>query len=210
MPLTLINSQGKESSLASPQDFQSLLGIRYLPHLEMADKRVEKRVYGRVERALKKGWIDAEQRWRGVYFAKEIRKGVALDLTIRWIDGTLGYGLWTNRAIPAQSCVGEYTGILRKRSFFKKWDNHYCFLYPIGEGRRVKYMIDAEGGGNYTRFVNHQENGNLESASVYCDGLVHIVLLAPKEIPAGVQLCYDYGSDYWKKRGLPQGLSPRS
>jgi SET domain-containing protein len=71
-------------------------------------------------------------------------------------------------------------------------------------------VIDAQDFGNHTRFINHSFQGNLEPASVYCDGLMHVIFYANKTIPAGTQLCYDYGEDYWEKRGKPANLICRT
>lgn len=65
-------------------------------------------------------------------------------------------------------------------------------------------MIDAQDSGNHTRFINHSFKPNLEPVSVYFHGLIHIIIYASKTIASGAQLCYDYGEDYWKKRGKPK------
>ena len=105
--------------------------------------------------------------------------------------------------------IGEYTGVLHKRPFFGRWKNLYCFDYNIGEGRKSSFVIDAQDFGNHTRFINHSFQPNVEPVSVYCDGLVHVILYASKAIAAGTQLCYDYGKDYWKKRGKPLDLTTK-
>ncbi len=207
MPIVVQNANGDSFSLASPAEFEQRLGVKYLPHLAFIDEKTQMRVEKRVAKALGKGWITPHQKWLGQYYAKGIRNPSGLDLTIRWIDERIGYGVCTNRDIPAQAYIGEYTGVLRRRRFFGRWQNHYCFSYNIGEARHTPYTIDAEKQGNYTRFINHSEEKNLEAASVYCDGLMHIIFYALVPIPAHTQLCYDYGPDYWKKRRKPIQLT---
>ncbi len=184
----------------------SLFKIGYLCSIGFKDSKTQEKIEKRCAKALRKGWITSRQKWLGDYHAQGIRGNIPLDLTIAWIDEEIGYGVWTNVDIPAQAYIGEYTGILRKRFFCGRWKNHYCFDYNIGEGRSSGYVIDAQDFGNYTRFINHSFEPNLEPVSTYCDGLIHVILYAPKFISAGTQLCYDYGEDYWKKRGIPKQL----
>jgi uncharacterized protein len=206
MPLKVITREGNTLSIHSPKEFESVFSISYLPSVRCIDGKTEGKIEKRCAKALKKEWITPRQKWLGQYYAQAIRGEVHLDLTIAWIDAKIGYGVWTNRDIPAHSYIGEYTGILRKRLFLGRWKNRYCFDYNIGEGRKSSYVIDAQNGANYTRFINHSFEPNIEPVSVYCDGILHVIIYAPKAIAAGTQLCYDYGEDYWKKREKPRVL----
>jgi uncharacterized protein len=206
MPLKVITSERNAFFIHSPQDFEKIFRIGYLPRLEFIDTKSQHKIQKCCEKALSKEWIGPRQKWLGHYYAQGIRGIIHLDLTIAWIDESIGYGVWTNRDIPANTYIGEYTGMLRKRRFFGRWKNLYCFDYNIGEGKRTSFVIDAQDFGNHTRFINHSFEANLEPVSVYCDGLVHVILYASKTIPAGTQLCYDYGKDYWKKRSKPLEL----
>lgn len=203
MPLKVITEEGKSCSIHSPEDFQSILNVTYLSHLQFFDEKIQQKVIRACKKAEEKEKITSRQKWLGAFYAQGIRTTPALDLSICWIDSKVGYGLWTNRNIPPRAYIGEYTGILRKRRFLGRWDNHYCFDYTIGEGRRSSYVIDAVSHGNHTRFINHSAHPNLETASVYCEGLLHIIIYALEEILPSTQLCYDYGADYWKKRKKP-------
>jgi uncharacterized protein len=207
MPLKVIAPEGNTFSIHSPQDFEKIFKVGYLSSVRFGGCKTQDKIEKRCKMAFQKEWITLRQKWLGHYYAQAIRGRVHLDLTIAWIDEKIGFGVWTNVDIPAQAYIGEYTGVVRKRIFFGRWKNRYCFDYNIGEGRRSSYVIDAQDFGNYTRFINHSFEPNLEPVSVYCDGLVHIIVYAPKAIPAGTQLCYDYGDDYWQKRGKPSALS---
>jgi hypothetical protein len=204
MPLKVIAQDGATHPIHSPQDFERVFHVRYLPHLECTNAKVQRKIEKRCVKALAKEWISPHQKWLGAYYAEGIRGKVYLDLTVRWIDDDVGYGVWTNRDIPAQTYIGEYTGMLRKRHFFGRWKNLYCFDYNIGEARESGYVIDALDFGNHTRFLNHSNKPNLEPASVFCDGMLHVIVYAKESVPAGAQLCYDYGEDYWLKRGKPR------
>lgn len=206
MPLKAITERGEASFIHSPQDFENIFRIGYLPSLRFNHKKTENKIKDLCVKAVRKKWITPRQKWLGHYYAHSIQGDVHLDLTIAWINEKVGYGVWTNIDLPAHAYIGEYTGILRKRFFLGRWKNRYCFDYNIGEGRNSGYVIDAQNFGNHTRFINHSFEPNLEPASVICDDLVHVIIYAPKAIPAGSQLCYDYGEDYWQKRSKPVDL----
>ena len=210
MPLKVVTPEGGVYSIHSGQDFEKCFRIRYLAGLQFANSKVQMNIGKRCHRALSKEWISPRQKWLGHYYAEGIRGKIHLDLTIAWIDNIVGYGVWTNRDIPAQTYIGEYTGLLRKRFFFGRWENLYCFDYNIGEGRKSRYVIDAQDFGNHTRFINHSDRPNLEPVSVYCDGLLHVIVYSRDKIQAGAQLCYDYGREYWNRRSEPRILTPTS
>ncbi len=206
MPLQVINREGKTLSIHSPQDFENAFSLRYVSSIQFKDAQTECIIQKRIRKALLKEWITPKQKWLGFYYADGIRGKISMDLTIRWIDEKIGYGLWTNRAISAHTYIGQYAGLLRKRKFWKRWQNLYCFDYNIGERRSSSYVIDAQDHGNHTRFINHSFNPNLEPVSVYYEGKIHVIIYAKKGIPAGSQLCYDYGEEYWEKRAQPENL----
>ncbi len=206
MPLTVTTREGQTLPIHSPNDFEQIFKIGYLPTIRCKDGKTQTNIEKRCAKALKKEWISPKQKWLGHYYADGIRGSLHLDLRIDWIDEKIGYGVFSNKEIPPQAFVGEYAGILRKRKFFGRWLNRYCFDYNIGEGRNSGYVIDAQDFGNHTRFINHSFEPNLEPASVYCDGLMHVVIIALKAIPANTQLCYDYGEDYWKRREKPESF----
>ncbi|HEY2810364.1 MAG TPA: SET domain-containing protein-lysine N-methyltransferase [Rhabdochlamydiaceae bacterium] len=133
------------------------------------------------------------------------------DVTIAWVDAAIGYGVWANDDIPPFTFVGEYTGSLRRPYLFKDLSNYYCFNYYITmsyweRNIRQPYLIDAQRSGNFTRYINHSYKPNLETASIYYQGMLHIVFYAKELIRKGAQLCYDYGPIYWEKRAAPLPL----
>jgi hypothetical protein len=209
MPLKVITRDGETHEVHDPAELEKIFGIRFLNELAFSDPKLKSNVLKRCDKALRKEWITPRQKWLGHFYAEGLHGKIALDLTIKWIDASIGYGVFTNTDIPAQAYIGEYTGILRKRRLFGRWKNHYCFDYNIGEGRRSGYVIDAEKSSNHTRFINHSDTPNLEPAAVYSDGLLHVIVFAIRPIPAGEQLCYDYGEDYWKKRTTPVPINSR-
>ena len=206
MPLKVIAPDKNVCEIHSPADFEKALHIRYLSELQFDSEEIRKIVERKCERALAKEWITPRQKWLGHYYAEGIRGKVALDLAIAWMSEGVGYGLWTNRDILPQTFIGEYTGLLRKRKFWGRWKNRYCFDYTIGPRRSTSLVIDCKNSGNHTRFINHSSHSNLDLVSVYYEGMIHVILIANKAIPAGTQLFYDYGEEYWTKREKPLEL----
>jgi hypothetical protein len=206
MTLHVITPKGSVIALHSPAEFERVFRVCYLSQLQFESEKIRTKMQKLYKKALDNEWITSRQRWLGHYYAQGIRGKMAVDLTIRWIDEKVGYGLWTNRDIPANGFVGEYTGLLRKRRFWGRWKNLYCFDYTVGAGRSSSIVLDCQDFGNHTRFINHSSCPNLKLVSVYCDRMIHVILYANKAIPAGTQLCYDYGEEYWAGRSYLREL----
>lgn len=179
---------------------EELFGIRYLSRLEFANWQVEQWMRKRCLRAHLKGKIDPSAKWLGELHGRELEQGIPLDLTIRWIGKRMGYGLFTNRPLRAWECIGEYTGILRRRNLFLPNVNDYCFMYPRKWVTLKAFTIDSEKQGNYTRFINHSDLPNCEALSAFFGGLFHIIFRTCRAIQSGEELTYDYGEIYWGRR----------
>jgi SET domain-containing protein len=139
-----------------------------------------------------------EETWLGAYFKKEILSATEPDLVIRWIDPIMGWGVFANRDFKKMEYIAEYTGIVKRRSWFRSnTKNSYCFEY-IGP-----YNIDAQEQGGVSRYINHSFQPNLASAFASIANQGHIILYTKEPIKKNTQLCYDYGPDYWKNRKPP-------
>lgn len=174
--------------------------MRYLPHLEFADYRIEKWAKKRCERAEKKGLIGEYTRWLGHLHRKDLEGAYFPDFSIRWVDEKIGYGLFTEASLEESAFVGEYTGILRRRNQPFANINDYCFMYPREWMNFRPLTIDSEKCGNHTRFINHSDRPNLEALSVLFEGVFHIIFRTTEEVAAGSELTYDYGNLYWRNR----------
>ena len=187
-------------------EFKQTMGVDYICELQFATHAIEDKIFQLCEKADRKKWIDPRQKWLGSYYGQDIEQFIVSPTTIAWIDPTFGYGVFANQAIPRHAFVGEYTGIVRKRQFFGRWKNRYCFDYTIGFDRKTPYVIDAKARGNFSRYINHSDHPNLETASVLYKGMMHVIFYAIVDIPQGAQLCYDYGVKYWEGRRQPEKL----
>jgi hypothetical protein len=204
--IKFIPKDSKELALYSEEEFKSLLGVKWLIQLEFLKPSFERKVYRKSQRALKRDFFALKQKWLGTYFAKEIQRGDHPDLLIAWCNERVGFGVFANEDIGKGAYIGQYAGVVRKRR--PNDENGYCFQYNVGDDWESPFIIDAKEKGNYTRFINHSHKSNLEPVSVYLNGAMHIILITLQPIKKGEQLCYDYGPDYWVKRGqIPINLS---
>ena len=176
--------------------------VQYISRLYFADNKVFKAVLKKSQKALTKGLISERSRWRGALYEKELERGYAAPLEIKWLSYEKEYGLVASKDFKKGDYIGEYAGMVRKTSSLDA-KNSYCFEYLIGGEKRSRFTIDAREMGNELRFANHCDEPNCETAEAYALGLLHIILLARKPVKKGEELTYDYGPTYWAKRNCP-------
>jgi len=184
----------------SPEEFQNVVGHCYIPGLVFADENTFRRVREECQSALKNGCITSEMKWLGTFYAEKIRSHSVADVSIRWIDETLGYGLFAEQNMEAGEFIGEYAGVVRRRSLFFRNYNEYCFSYPTSDVNFKKHIIDARNQGNELRYANHSDEPNCEARCVLLDGILYIIVRAARDIAADAQITYDYSHHYWRKR----------
>jgi len=189
----------------SLSEFEKVMGFRWLKALEFQNESITNKIMHRCLRAHKKKELHIQERWLGVRYQKEILEGYIPAINIQWVSEDIGYGVFAEKEMAAGAYIGEYTGLVRKRTPRKDRKNNYCFTYSIGNWRRNPFIIDAKVDGNITRFINHSEEPNLDTLSVFADGIMHIILIARRPIKKKEQLTYHYGDIFWKKR--PQAKS---
>src|ERR1700722_17479555 len=110
--------------------FEELFELSYFPQLEFADWEVESWIRHKCAWAHKKGYIGQLALWLGKLHGHQIEEGDIKDITIRWINENIGYGAFTERPFKKWEFIGEYTGLLRRRSLLFPDLNDYCFMYP--------------------------------------------------------------------------------
>ena len=199
----MINVQLKNSSTMSVYSIKELeeeMNLIWHEQLEFQTDAIVDKVVKKSKRAIKKKELSIREKWLSVRFQKEVSEGYMPNVSIRWIDETLGYGVFAEEDILLGAYIGEYTGLVRKRQKRKDKKNDYCFEYTIGDWIYNPFIIDAKDQGNFTRYINHSEDPNLESLAVYVDEVMHIIFVALKPIKKGSQMCYHYGDYFWKKR----------
>jgi hypothetical protein len=109
--------------------------------------------------------------------------------------GELGYGVYTTAKtqIKKGQYVEEYIGDIRPPDA----ESMYRFVIPPD-----LCVIDAEKGGNWTRFINSGCKPNLKAwASTV--GKRHCILFqASKNIGPGEELLFSYGGEYFERAGF--------
>uniref|UniRef100_A0A452J0G4 Histone-lysine N-methyltransferase NSD3 n=1 Tax=Gopherus agassizii TaxID=38772 RepID=A0A452J0G4_9SAUR len=109
-----------------------------------------------------------------------------------------GWGLRTKRNIKKGEFVNEYVGELIdeeecrlriKRAHENSITNFY--MLTVTKDR----IIDAGPKGNFSRFMNHSCNPNCETQKWTVNGDVRVGLFALRDIPAGMELTFNYNLD---------------
>lgn len=122
------------------------------------------------------------------------------DISIRWIDEQLGYGLFAEKSIQAGDFIGEFCGVIKPVALEEVKDNAYCLLYPTYMGSFQLWVIDALKEGGVLRFANHSDEPNMKMQCLVHEGIQRFFLIAGEQIPPNVQLTWDYGENFWRKR----------
>lgn len=184
----------------SPQEFERIFQVRYLEHLHFHSYNAFKAALRDCPILKRLPFFCREEKILGRELQIELMTGQTADMVIRWIDNTLGYGLFVETALEPGAFIGEYTGVVRKINRFHSDSNEYCFQYPSRFSLFNYHVIDSLREGNILRFLNHSDIPNLKPVCVVDRNLVHVVLIAKRKIKKGEQLTFDYGKDYWKRR----------
>lgn len=184
----------RQVSIAHPERMSE---IAHWPHVRFEDAQLLDEIADRTAQAKEQDEIPAEKIWMGVFFEQEIAEGAHPAVSIRWVSDAVGLGVFAGQPIPACSYVGEYAGLAVRKTRKNSRQRTYCVRYTTwGKGA---YLIDAETGGNFTRFCNHSARPNMALQSVYCRGMPRMILLSLRPIAEGEQLTFDYGAQFWKE-----------
>lgn len=178
-------------------DLPLLKNFEYLSHPIFETSEGLERTLAYTAKAKKDDSIPAEKIWMGIYFDKEIRKGVHPPVSIHLVDSEVGYGVFADTKIAPCSYVGEYTGVIQQRTPHQLKKKTHCLRYAIWDVKK-NFAIDAEEKGNFTRFINHSEEPNLGVQAVYWRGIPRMIFVSISEIKEGSQLTFDYGPLFWK------------
>ncbi|MBX9687228.1 MAG: SET domain-containing protein-lysine N-methyltransferase [Candidatus Obscuribacterales bacterium] len=215
------NSRGVIQCI-SAHAFQKLFGVAYTSRL-LIDKNCPSSVLNPFEFVLRKVPSEARRAYfeeqlvnlkdqdplagaamKEWLYGEQLRRAYIANIYIAKINDSVGYGAFAGENLRPGQMLGEYTGLARA---WKTSDcsNTYIFNYVQNA------VIDACKRGNITRFINHSEHAaNARYMRVMLEGIEHVILLAQKHISKDEQILFNYGSDYWKNRNLPQELSCKS
>jgi hypothetical protein len=193
----LYQASDEEKAPLSRHKLESLLSFTYLDHLLFPySETIEYVSY------LTASFIDPQQREEGLgwggRFAKQIRKGEIANVSVRYVDETVGHGLFSEEDLAKGQYVGEYVGKIIEPTVGS--DTSYQMKYVLDTISRKALVIDAKDGGNLLRFANHAEQANMRPVIAHLDDLIHVLFIADRDIAAGEQLCYNYGKGYWSEK----------
>jgi uncharacterized protein len=179
--------------------------LNFFPGVVFENYRFLKKIVNKCQKYIKKDYFHPSRLWLGTVYENEILNNLLPKLSIAKVNDKIGYGVFANENIAVGTYLGEYGGILKKRhkKLFK--NNFYCMRYSFYE-EDFSYIIDAGGGGNHTRFINHNNNPNVEIRSAVVKNLLRIIFIAAKPIKKNEQLLCHYGDEYWKDLRVKHGF----
>lgn len=117
------------------------------------------------------------------------------DYRLRVRRSVAGKGLFTEDEIPKGVCVIEYIG--KPISEEKAIRDEGRYLFEIAKGKTIDGNIKE----NTARYINHSCAGNCEAIGPRG----RVFIFSKKRIPAGSELTYDYGKEYFDRFLKPVG-----
>ena len=135
-------------------DLSPITGALFVPQLDFVEFRLMRDVLEGSAKRHKKGDLSREQLWFGAYFRTEILSFPVPDISLRYIDPVVGWGVFAERDFEKMEFIAEYSGQVRKRKRSDK-KNAYCFEYLLVSGESSAYTIDARDQGGVGRYLNH-------------------------------------------------------
>ena len=106
-----------------------------------------------------------------------------------------GLGLFADEDMPKGACIIEYVG--RDITGPEEYTSRSKYLFGVN----ARKTIDGQARSNTARYINHSCRPNAEPE--VSKGRVFI--FAKRKIPAGEEICYDYGKEYWQSHIKPHG-----
>lgn len=153
-------------------------------------------------------------------YGKKIDQLYEAPVYVKYINDVVGYGVFADDDIEP-GMIGIYAGTIRLMHEI----NHNCFcngtflpcanyvwglvIIPNPENLTASNWsaIDGYSSGNFTRFINHNNNPNIKAMLVAHNNIWYMIYFTDKPIKKDEQLLIDYGPVYWKVRNIePQTL----
>ena len=153
--------------------------------------------------------------------------GTRPNLAIIRINSQVGVGVFLKpdqKAIPKGALIGLYAGFFTISAKSEARNSAYLMgvstekltkreialitsSKPKTDGSCYQIDVDANFGGNFTRYINHSTyHGNLENRLIEYKRMLQVAFYAKKRINPGEQLLYSYGMQYWKQIGIKPSL----
>jgi len=200
--LIVFKTQEQVMACLDPQELETHFSMKFLNHLKFQQHKDLLWVLDLCAKKLEDESIKRKNLWIDSLYGNAFLSKKFAPTYVKWINPLIGYGLFAKEDISQYSLIGEYTGIIRRRSAKQDKNNDYIFGYVVAQ-IETPYIVDASKEGNYTRFINHSDEPNLHATWLINKGLCHIILVSKSYIPKDTQITYDYGPYYWRKRPSP-------
>lgn len=171
---------------------EKYLGMRYLDESEIEEEKLK----NRTKADLNNPDIYKSNEDR---YGKQVQDGYLADIYVKFINDTMGYGVFANSPIKSGELIGEYTGVIRNSSNSK--DGAWSWSYPNEIYKKDLHIpiisVDGKYAGNGLRFVNHSDTPNTTMYRIFLNGYVRTLYIANRDIAKGEQITISYGAAYW-------------
>lgn len=201
-PTAVDHDYNEQNFREKNQELFKKLGVTYLKNIQIVSPAVKQLDAKHTDRYLRNPahYDNLEKKYRA-----QIVRGYIVPMSVRFINGKIGYGVFAEADIAKDQFIGEYTG--RVLDFKDIKDTKYTWGYFTGHdkhGQPINTSLDAGPAGNEMRFVNHDYRPNVKMQYIPQDGKWHVCYIAILPIKKGEQLLVDYGKRYWSgTRGEP-------
>jgi hypothetical protein len=192
-----------EDQVLNIQDFEKKFTLSYTPFLFFPSYLIFQLVIHACPFPFKEKWGGKELELAYQKYEWELATGFVPPLSIQWIDSKIEWGLFAKEPLKQGDFVIEYTGLVIPTTLDKLDRSPYSMQYAPTHFPITRFTINSEKFGNESRFINHSFTPNLKGELAQDRGLVHHFFVANRDIAKGEQLTFDYGKDYWSKRGEP-------
>lgn len=123
-------------------------------------------------------------------------------IAVVYKNDKVGHGVIAIDEIAENSFIIPYLGKLVLQTSQEVLDNEYAFnVFPINNGESF-LVVDPKEVGNETRFMNHSYTPNARIVFARCGDKIQPWIQAINKISTGEDICWNYGSGYWKSKGV--------
>lgn len=136
-------------------------------------------------------------------YGEPLRRAYVVPSSVRFVDDSLGRGLFAEKEIAEGELIGAYYGVVQRASPCRPvkdrlggFATDYAWTYPVKQ-RFSPLEVNARINGNELRFVNHSFHPNCQMEHTLIDGEWVLFMIALKHIEMDSQLTVDYGEEYW-------------
>ena len=196
-----INFSWKQSSLIFTEDSKDIQKkVKFLPGIYFDNLKILQNVRKKSKSLLSKKYSSPRRLWLGLFYENELKSIFnKYRYVLRKKNEKIGFGIFSLQNILEETFLGQYSGIVKKRKRFLIKNNDYLLRYSVENIEDKEYVIDAKEYGNFSRFINHSQNPNVEIRTIVLDNIIYKTLFSIKKIKEKDELLIDYGSLYWKQ-----------